>query len=343
VAGVPIALPRVLVETVSAGGGSLGWADDAGALRAGPRSAGARPGPAAFGRGGVEATVTDAHVVLGHIGQGQFQGGVQIDAAAAHRAVEALGRRVGSDDSRRVARALIAAADASMARALRRVSVERGVDPRSCVVVAFGGGGPLHACDLASQIGARRVLVPPHAGVLSAVGLALAPMRREAIGSVMRRATTLDAVALAGVRSSLGIRAGGAATDERRLWLRARYVGQGHELEVAVHEGDDGATVARRFGDLHATRVGFTLPLDVEVVSARLTSSAAGAQAHFARPSRVGAVAFAADGVPIDDGLSLEATVRGPATIALPDATLSVAGGWTARALPLGGWMVEAE
>jgi N-methylhydantoinase A len=179
--------------------------------------------------------------------------------------------------------------------------------------------------------------------VLSAVGLALAPMRREAIGSVMRRATTLDAVALAGVRSSLGIRAGGAATDERRLWLRARYVGQGHELEVAAHEGDDGAAVARRFGDLHATRVGFTLPLDVEVVSARLTSSAAGAQAHFARPSRVGAVAFAADGVPIDDGLSLEATVRGPATIALPDATLRVPGGWTARALPLGGWMVEAE
>lgn len=342
VAGVPIALPRVLVETVSAGGGSIGWVDDAGALRAGPRSAGARPGPAAFGRGGTAATVTDAHVVLGHIAQGQFEGGVRLDRDAAASAIGALATTLGATPER-VARAMIAAADASMARALRRVSVERGVDPRACVVVAFGGGGPLHACDLARQIGATRVLVPPHAGVLSAVGLALAPVRREAIGSVMRHASTLDAATIAAMRGALGARTGGAASDERALWVRARYAGQGHELEVAVLDGEDGAAVARRFHAVHASRMGFTLQKDVELVSARLTSSARGASARFARGVRpADARAFDAS-APVDDAYAIDAVVRGPATIALPDATLLVPDGWTARALEIGGWMLEAE
>jgi len=342
VAGVPIALPRVLVETVSAGGGSIGWVDDAGALRAGPRSAGARPGPAAFGRGGVDATVTDAHVVLGHIASSGFQGGVHIDGEAATRAMRALTARVaataGVADVGRVARAMLAAADASMARALRRVSVERGVDPRGCVLVAFGGGGPLHACALAEQIGVRRVLVPPHAGVLSAVGLAAAPTRREAIASVMRPAESLGTGDLAAVRASLGARAGGSRDDVERTWFRARYVGQGHEMEIPVLDGDDGSAVARRFGEWHLARVGFTLPRDVEVVSARQTRSAPAHAVRFARGERVGA---APRGL-VDDGLALDAVVHGPATIVLPDATLRVPGGWTARPLDIGGWLVEA-
>jgi len=346
VAGVPIALPRVLVETVSAGGGSVGWVDDAGALRAGPRSAGAVPGPAAFGRGGTEATITDAHLALGHIARGQFQGGVAIDPEAATRAVASLAERVSLGTSagavERVARALLAAADAEMARALRRVSVERGVDPRACVLVAFGGGGPLHACALAEQLGVRAVLVPPHAGVLSAVGLALAPARREAIGSVMRRASELSADDVASLVESLGARAGGAADDEARTWVRARYTGQGHELEVPVTPGDDGAALARRFSEWHAARLGFTLAHDVEMVSARHAVSAPGHAATFARASRAAPAAFERDGVMVDDGAALEATVRGPATVVLPDATMRVADGWTARALPIGGWIVEA-
>lgn len=343
VAGVPIALPRVLVETVSAGGGSIGWVDDADALRAGPRSAGARPGPAAFGLGGTAATITDAHVVLGHIVQTQLQGGVRLDRDAALRAIDALGARLGGATTERVARAMIAAADASMARALRRVSVERGVDPRACVVVAFGGGGPLHACELAAQIGATRVLVPPHAGVLSAVGLALAPARREAIGSVMQRASTLDATALAALRDALGARAGGQPSDDRLLWARARYVGQGHELEVRVEPGDDGAALARRFHAVHAARMGFTLGADVELVSARLVSSSEGTHARFARRARTGAARRLDAGTLVDDGFALDAVVHGPATIVLPDATLRVPPGWTARALEIGGWMVEAS
>src|SRR5688572_20219185 len=136
VAGVPIALPRVLVETVSAGGGSIGWVDEGGALRAGPRSAGAVPGPVAFGRGGTQPTVTDAHVALGNIAAAHMSDAVHIDADAARASVAALAERVGRS-MEKTAEAIIAAADAAMARALRRVSVERGIDPRSCVLVAF--------------------------------------------------------------------------------------------------------------------------------------------------------------------------------------------------------------
>ncbi|AHG90469.1 Hydantoinase/oxoprolinase [Gemmatirosa kalamazoonensis] len=343
VAGVPIALPRVLVETVSAGGGSVGWVDDAGALRAGPRSAGAVPGPAAFARGGTEATITDAHLALGHIGRGQFQGGVAIDPDLAVRAVASLAERVGLGGARdgveRVARALLGAADAEMARALRRVSVERGLDPRACVLVAFGGGGPLHACALAEQLGVRTVLVPPHAGVLSAVGLALAPARREAIGSVMRRASELAATDVAALVASLGSRAG-AAARESRTWVRARYAGQGHELEVPLVDGDDGAAIARRFAETHRARMGFTLAHDVELVSARHAVSDPGHAVRFARRERAAPATFV-QGAMVDDGAALDATVHGAATVALPDATLRVADGWTARALPTGGWLVE--
>jgi N-methylhydantoinase A len=357
VAGVPIALPRVLVDTVSAGGGSVGWVDDAGALRAGPRSAGAVPGPAAFGRGGAEATVTDAHVVLGHIDARRLSGGVALDAGRAHAAVRALAGRVdgsaGATDgrAREVARALVAAADAAMARALRRVSVERGVDPRGLVLVAFGGGGALHACALAERVGAARVLVPPHAGVLSAVGLAAAPDRREALASVLRRADAFTAADVRACVAGLARRAGVGA--ERRSWVRARYVGQGHELEVPVRDGDDGPALAARFAELHLARSGFTLPRAVELVSARHAATTPGAAPRFARlapPARArdreadrpargvapGAVAH------VDDArAAADDVVRGPATIALADATVLVPGGWTARALAVGGWMLE--
>jgi len=336
VAGVPIALPRVLVETVSAGGGSLLWVDDGGALRVGPRSAGAEPGPAAFGRGGTGATVTDSHVVLGTIREQRMSGGVRVDAAAAERAIAAVGRQLGVAPAR--VAAAVAAADAEMGRALRRVSVERGVDPRSCVLVAFGGGGPLHACGLAEQLGMRRVLVPPHAGVLSAVGLALGAERREALGSVMRPAAELDAAAVGGLADQLRRRAAGPA-DELRWWARARYRGQGHELEVPFAPGDDGAVIAGRFAALHQERFSFTLERPVDVVSARHSASGAPRVARFARQ---GENDWRADTL-LDRGGTLEATVRGRRTITLPDATLLVADGWTARALPTGGWLVERD
>ncbi|GAC1683395.1 MAG: hydantoinase/oxoprolinase family protein [Gemmatimonadaceae bacterium] len=335
VAGVPIALPRVLIETVSAGGGSVAWVDDGGALRVGPRSAGARPGPAGFGRGGSEATVTDAHVVLQHMGATSLGDGVALDVAASAHAVGRLATLLGATVSE-VAAAIIEVADAEMARALRRVSVERGIDPAGCVLVAFGGGGPLHACALAELLAIRRILVPPRAGVLSALGLALAPMRRDALGSLMRLADSLDRPAL---QAALPEVAGmGETTARCDRTVRARYVGQGHELDVPVGREDDGPAVASRFAALHMRRFGFALDRAVELVSARSTVTGPVLAPTFARRGRSSWDSTRRH----DDGRGLDATVHGHATITLPDATMLVQRGWTARALEAGGWMMEA-
>ena len=336
VAGVPIALPRVLVETVSAGGGSVGWRDDGGALRVGPRSAGARPGPAAFALGGTEATVTDAHVLLGHIPEGPIAGGITITADRAREAVGRLAAALG-DTPARVAHAMLGAADAAMARALRRVSVERGVDPRRCTLVAFGGGGPLHACALASHLGMRRVFVPPHAGVLSAVGLAASAERRESMASVMRRAADLTAVEISALCNRLDVAAGGGGRLERIV--RSRYAGQGHEVDVPLERDDDGATLATRFEALHRARFGFALERAVEIVSARCASIGEAVPVHFARR---GSGRWSTEDKR-DDGSLFDATVSGRAVIALESATLLVADGWTARTLPSGGWLLERD
>ena len=325
IAGVPIALPRVLVETVSAGGGSIGWVDDGGALRVGPRSAGATPGPAAFGRGGAEATVTDAQIVLGTL-TARTIGVVSLDAGAAHEAVGRLAATLGVTPER-AARAMVQSADAAMARALRRVSVERGIDPRRCALVAFGGGGPLHACALADHLGIRTVLVPPFAGVLSALGLAIAPERRDALASVMRRvhaltqADTRELDAVLAARATGGAHRGDARATQR--WLRARYVGQGHELEISFAPGEGGASLITRFAAEHEKRMGFSLDREIEVIGARIAVSGA------AREPKLAAPHFA------------DETRRGPDVIALADATLFVADGWSARALPIGGYLVE--
>lgn len=338
VAGVPIALPRVLVETVSAGGGSIGWVDDGGALRVGPRSAGAIPGPAAFRRGGTLPTVTDAHVVLGTIAATQLAGAVSVDAGAAHDALALLAARLGVDPSR-LARAMIATADATMARALRRISVERGVDPRRCVLVPFGGGGPLHACGLADLLGMDRILVPPHAGVLSALGLALTAERREAMASLLLRADGGTDEALRRAVADLTSRLPAPAGWTRGTWVRARYAGQGHELDVPLELDDDLAAVAPRFGALHERRLGFRLERPLELVSVRQAVSGAARSVTLARH---GAAAWDPS-APVDSGGALDVVVHGPAPVALPDATMLVAAGWTARPLPIGGWMLERD
>lgn len=339
IAGIPIALPRVLVETVSAGGGSIAWVDAGGALRVGPQSAGSVPGPVAFGRGGTQPTVTDAHIVLGNIRDARLSGGVRIDVDGAKGAVAALARMLDAP-SDRVARAIIAIADASMARALRRVSVERGVDPRDCTLVAFGGGGPLHGCGLADQIGVTRVLVPPHAGVLSAVGLALARERREAMTSVMQRADGDAVSALDSLVDGLDLRI--AATGEwmRSTTARARYVGQGHELDVPLAASAVMADCREGFERMHEQLFGYRLDRPVEIVSLRRSVSG------IERPIRLerrGAPGAWNERAPTDSGARMTRSVRGPVSIALPDATLYVADGWSATTLDIGGWMIEKE
>ncbi|HUO50940.1 MAG TPA: hydantoinase/oxoprolinase family protein, partial [Gemmatimonadaceae bacterium] len=225
---------------------------------------------------------------------------------------------------------------AAMARALRRVSVERGVDPRRAVLVAFGGGGPLHGCALAEHLGMRAVLVPPFAGVLSALGLAIAAERRETLASVMRRASELDPADTRRLAHSLSGKPDAARTH--RWWARARYEGQGHELEIPFEPGDAGVEIAARFADMHERRYAFTLARDVEIISARHAASGA---PHPVALARRGAAPW--DATMVDTGATLDARVRGPAVVTLPDATMRVAPGWSARALPIGGWLMEKD
>lgn len=338
IAGVPIALPRVLVETVSAGGGSLGWIDDGGALRVGPRSAGAVPGPAAFGRGGASATVTDAHVVLGHITADQMSGGIVLDREAAHAAVAELAARLGASPAR-TALAMVDIADAAIARALRRVSVDRGIDPRGCVLVPFGGGGPLHACGLAEQLGMTVIFVPPHAGVLSALGLAIAVEQRERSISLTCCTSELDVSAVrrirAGARGTLRASEGG----EERWTVRARFRGQGHELDVPLEADDDGDAIAQRFSALHRRRNGFALEAAVELIGARFVARGGAPPFHLA----AGAAGHR-DGAPAGEPPSGQPTVvHGSTVIALPGATLRVKEGWGAVSHPTGGWTLTRE
>jgi N-methylhydantoinase A len=322
VADVPIAMPRVLVETVSAGGGSIAWVDEAGAIRVGPRSAGAVPGPVAFDRGGTLPTVTDAHVALGRISAERMSGGVSLNVSAARASIQALAASLRETEARTAA-AVIATADATMARALRRVSVERGIDPRACSLIAFGGGGPLHACGLADLLGIARVIVPPLAGVLSAMGLAMTPERRETMGSVLRRLDEWSDDDRLALLSDLAARL--PEDLKKRKWLaRMRYVGQGHELDVPMTPKQSRTALEKAFQALHEQRYGFTLPQAVEVVSARHVAEGSGRRIKLRR----------------EDRPALR-RADGPASVALADATLYVARGWRARLLESGAWQME--
>ena len=186
IAGHPLHLPMLDVATVSAGGGSIAWADSGGALRVGPHSAGARPGPAAYGLGGERPTVTDADVVLGRLP-------TNVAAGRPHPAGRRRRRRPPSPGSpttlglgvRECAEGIITVAVQEMVRALRLVSVERGEDPREATLIAFGGAGPLHACPVADELGVRQVVAPPAAGVLAALGLVMAGERRDYVQTVL--------------------------------------------------------------------------------------------------------------------------------------------------------------
>ena len=339
VAGVPIALSRVLVETVSAGGGSIAWVDDGGALRVGPRSAGARPGPVAFRRGGTSPTVTDAHIALGNIAAATMSDGVELDVAGSIDAIDALAVRIGAS-RQATAEAVVAIVDASMARALRRVSVERGIDPRLCALIAFGGGGPLHACGLADRIGVRSVVVPPYAGVLSALGLAIAPQRYMAATSVMRTLNTMEPtdLPLAALETTLRVSSRRTRSEGVLKYLaRVRYVGQGHELDVEIAPILGADAIRERFVARHNERFGFTLDRDIEIVSVRCILSIGGREVRLARR---GASAWS-DHHRVDDGGEMSGSVFGRAIIGLPDATLLVTDGWIATALPMGGWLLE--
>src|SRR5919198_1223780 len=262
VGGRPLALPMVDIHTVGAGGGSIAWRDPGGALRVGPHSAGAEPGPACYGRGGTEPTVTDANLVLGHLSADTpLAGDVALDARAAHAAVARLADALGLDVEA-CADGIVRVANAEMVRALRVMTVERGVDPRRFALLAFGGAGPLHAAAIAEELGMTKILVPRASGVLSALGLAAADRRADAQRTVLG-----DDHDVASLRAEVAATLGGE--PEIDVAWDLRYHGQSHELTV---RGGDDTDLRERFEALHEERYGHRDPDgEVELVTVRVT------------------------------------------------------------------------
>ncbi len=274
VAGRVNRVPSIPITTIGAGGGSVAWIDSGGALRVGPRSAGANPGPAAYGRGGLELTVTDANVLSGHIPTDLELGGtVRLSPDAARAAASRLAETSGLDFERVVA-GVLEVVDAHMERALRAVTVEEGADPRDSALVAFGGAGGLHASRLARRLGIRTVLVPPHSGVFSALGLLLATPRADAVRTVMLGADddalVAEAASIAGLAKERYRSMFGREATEVRLGADMRYRGQSHELEVPWSSLSD---LGERFHAMHRERFGFDrIGEPVEVVNVRATA-----------------------------------------------------------------------
>ena len=266
VGGLPCLAPALAVHTVGAGGGSIAAVDPGGALTVGPRSAGAVPGPACYGRGATSPTVTDANVALGRVAR-LVGGDLQLQPDLASAALASLGADA--------AEAVVAVADAVMERALREVSVYRGVDPGGCALVAFGGAGGLHAAALARALGCRAVLVPPRAGVLSAVGLLAAPVRADRSRTRIGDLASLDPADLVALRAAASAELGNSVALRCELAVDCRYVGQSHELRVPVNPGDAAADVVERFHSVHERRNGYRRDgASVEVVTLRASAEA---------------------------------------------------------------------
>ena len=319
VGGRALALPMVDVHTVGAGGGSIAWRDAGGALRVGPRSAGADPGPACYGRGGERPTVTDANLLLGHLDEdAPLAGDVRLDRAAAERAVGMLAKELGLGLDETAA-GIARVASAAMAQAVRVVTVERGIDPRELALVSFGGAGPLHAAQIADELGMRRVLIPVASGVLSAFGLVVAERRRDLVESVLLSGAELTAESVAAVVERLGERGReelGAPEAQLRASYDLRYEGQAFELQIAGDPAPDPDGLRRAFDRAHEERYGYSdHDAGLELVSVRVAVALPGAEP---RPA-------AWDGLP--DGAA-----EGPAVVRLPGSTLVVPEGWRARA-----------
>jgi N-methylhydantoinase A len=326
IAGVPLAVPILDVHTVGAGGGSIARVDAGGALVVGPESAGAVPGPACYGKGG-PATVTDAMVVLGRVTR-LLDGAMPLDRAASQKALAGLGRTLGTD-ARGAARGVVAVANATIERALRAISVERGHDVRGAALVAFGGAGPLHACELADGLGAGEVIVPPAAGILSAWGLLGADqVFAEAATLLVRVARDqpwprgLVTRTLARLERKLKRRHGAGGT--RTVTYALRYQGQSFELRLPG-KGD----LRAAFDRAHRERFGYARPeAAVEIVEIELAWTRRGPRLpafpvpRTTKPGR---------GVLAREALGRDFKGRGPLLIVEYGATTWVPRGWRAR------------
>jgi N-methylhydantoinase A len=359
-AGHALRVPSLDIVEVGAGGGSVAWVDGDGVLHVGPRSAGAEPGPVCYGRGGQEPTVTDANAVLGYMARSDLAGGtLPIDVEAARGAVaRRLARPLGLDvlDA---AFGVHQIANATMLRALRAVSTERGRDPREYALVAFGGAGPLHAAGLAESMGISTVHVPLHPGLFSALGLLLADFRHDALHSVAARLESVDPAELLAAWAAMEsaataeLRAQGVQPAALRFQRRAelRYAHEVSDISVEVPRDVDAAALRAlleaRFVAEHETEYGFSRDEPVQVSSLRVRASAPGLALGFADLAAAWRAEAADPPAPVRrpayfgrrHGL-LEAAVTtrhgvgsslaGPAIVDEPDSTTVVPPGWTA-------------
>jgi N-methylhydantoinase A len=355
--GFPVSVPSVSTRTIGAGGGSIGWVDPGGFLQVGPQSAGASPGPACYGQGGEEATITDANLALGRLDPAFFLGGrMPLDPSLALEALAALGSRLGRNDID-TASAMVRVCNENMANAIRILTVEQGTDPRDHALVAFGGAGPTHACEIADALGITQVLVPPAPGLCSAFGALAAAVRIDAVRSVYLTDVRTTPDEVAGIFAELEEQALADFTAQglgeqptvRRL-AAMRYQGQNYEQEVPFPAGtiDEEALQGayEEYGRLYEGFYGYRLDgIPIELV--RLAVIAMGELPAFERLPGIGEpfeaetrerdVFFPQQGfVPTRivhrDALAPGAELAGPAIVEFMDSTVVVPPDWKLEA-----------
>ena len=366
VIGLPLQAPWVDVRSIGAGGGSVAYVDEGGLLRVGPRSAGAAPGPACYGKGGSEPTVTDAALSLGMLPVSEIAGGVTLDRALADAALAALAPRAGLTGAAEVARGVLRIANANMANAIRGVTIEQGRDPRAATLVAFGGAGPLFGTLLADELDVRTVLIPPHAGNFSAFGLLGADLTQTASRT---RVMQLGAVALSTVEklghvlhAELDARSAGGTMPRRAVHADMRYLGQEHSLTIDVPWCERGCTgnadgLRARFEEEYERSFGIRIDEAVEIVTVRAISvdplpaipaPAAVAGAAQTREGEALAWSFTSGGdVPFRvverASIAPRGTLRGPALVVEPTTTTYVDAAWTATHGAMGALRLERD
>ena len=361
----PVKCPMLDIETVGTGGGSLAWIDDYGALKVGPQSAGADPGPICYGRSGSEPTVTDAGLVLGRLPDALIGGGLALDTAAARQAYEELGERL-DIPAEEAAAGVLEIASANQVHGIRRVTTARGRDPGEYAMVAFGGAGGLFVADVSDFLGIMTAVVPPNSGNLSAFGLHVSDVKRDYVRTCVRQQSSHDPAELESLWQALEkagrteIMAEGVASDAIELTRSAdvRYVGEGHEVPVPITPGADAVpSMWRNFHGVHQRTFGFHYEgrQDVEVVSLRMQAIG---RVH--RPEVQPIEAVMSEPAPVaqrpvywrDSGwidcviwrredLSVGTVVAGPAIIEEYGSTIVVPASWRTRTDKYGNLILE--
>ncbi|TFG29492.1 hydantoinase/oxoprolinase family protein [Candidatus Thorarchaeota archaeon] len=360
IAGLPLRMPSVDVKTIGAGGGSIAWIDSAGILHVGPQSAGASPGPASYGKGGKEATITDANVLLGRLNPDFFLGGkIKLRLELAHNAIANIAQRL-ELSIEETALGIIRISTENMVQAIREVTVERGHDPRNFVLIPFGGAGPTQAVDIAESLNVKKILIPPFPGITSAFGLICTDLRVDLMQTVLMKANGSNAKMLKKSLDELSQQAEKRLVDQgarkgdihKDFKIDMRYSGQSHELTIPImQEVDDllSESIAT-FQDLHSLSFGYKMEgREVEWVTARVTAHARTKRntrykcdiAEEAFPSGMREIILASGAkynaeVYLRDHLGIGQIIEGPAIIEQIDTTTFIPNGWEGEQLSNG-------